>query len=311
MKKLLSALTLLTTSLVSHAWTPERNVDFIIPWSAGGGYDLAARTMIPAMEEYFRNKGVDVTIIPRNVEGAGGRKAAKYLQDSGNPDGHEIMMFNVPGHGESYIRGEEDPLYNLTDFTYLGTISRDNYVLMVKNGGPIKSFGDLEKMDVVIIPEQGPGNTSYLVSNIIWKELSQINVKRVYGFKGSSKVAMSVLQGEGDLMVSGSGSGGKYAESGDFIIIADFSDNPVNGVPNGTTLGHPEWHDLQSLRTVVGPPNMPIEIAEEWNDAIDYGLSHPDVIKITGKLGNELIIQESTETTRQTVFKVFDAFKEK
>ncbi|MGL6250559.1 MAG: Bug family tripartite tricarboxylate transporter substrate binding protein, partial [Billgrantia desiderata] len=35
----------------AHAWEPQRNVEFVVPYSAGGGSDINARMLVEAIRE--------------------------------------------------------------------------------------------------------------------------------------------------------------------------------------------------------------------------------------------------------------------
>ena len=54
----------------AHADFPEDDIEVIIPYAAGGGFDSYVRGVLPYMQKYLPN---DVNLIPRNMPGAGGR----------------------------------------------------------------------------------------------------------------------------------------------------------------------------------------------------------------------------------------------
>src|ERR1700685_1076379 len=84
------------TALWAHAALadyPDRNIDLIIPYGPGGGFDLYARAVGRAMESYLL-KGVKV--IPRNVPGAGGAKGLATMYRAA-PDGYTMGIIDLPG----------------------------------------------------------------------------------------------------------------------------------------------------------------------------------------------------------------------
>ena len=56
----------------SHAF-PDKDITFIIPYTAGGGFDRTVRALAPYMEKYLPKK---VNVVPRNVAGAGAARAS-------------------------------------------------------------------------------------------------------------------------------------------------------------------------------------------------------------------------------------------
>ena len=73
----------------AHAEYPERNIDLIIPYGPGGGFDLYARALAVAMDGQFPN---GVKVIPRNLPGAGSIK------------GIATMYRAAPAAGRAYLR---------------------------------------------------------------------------------------------------------------------------------------------------------------------------------------------------------------
>ena len=49
---------------------PEKNISLSVGYSAGGGTDVMARTVVPFIEKYL---GDDTTIVIKNTPGASGR----------------------------------------------------------------------------------------------------------------------------------------------------------------------------------------------------------------------------------------------
>lgn len=286
-----AAVLALSLSTAANAWTPEKDITFVIPWSPGGGFDLTARMLAPGIEEYFKEKGSDVKVIPRNAPGAGGRKAAKELFET-DGDGYTIMMFNTPGHAYGYISDTKES-YDITKFTYLNTATFDNYVIIVSKDGKYHTLDELKNAEIVVVPEQGPGNTNWLLGDLVWDSLG-IKTNRVPGFKGSQPALMSVRQGESDAFLMVRTSAERNKDS--LEIVVDLSD-------------YPEWKNLGNVKTIVGPPNMDPEIAKELNAAIAYAInsSHFNYSKV----GVKTISQKSVDETKSYVFSVIDIYKKK
>ena len=72
---------------------PAKDINFIIPFASGGGFDGYVRAVIPAMQSRLPD---GIQVIPDNVDGAGGAKAANQLFRA-HPDGYTISVLNVPG----------------------------------------------------------------------------------------------------------------------------------------------------------------------------------------------------------------------
>ena len=77
----------------AQAAFPERNINIIVPFSPGGGYDAIARATARSMKK-FLPKGVNVIV--KNVTGAAGRRAAVFMYRA-KPDGYTIAHFQASG----------------------------------------------------------------------------------------------------------------------------------------------------------------------------------------------------------------------
>ena len=82
-----------------------RNVNLIIGYSPGGGYDLYGRVLAQHMSKHIPG---NPKIIPQNMPGAGSLKAANYLFSAAPKDGTVIGTFarstginpQLVGHGD-------------------------------------------------------------------------------------------------------------------------------------------------------------------------------------------------------------------
>ena len=78
---------------------PARNINIIVPFKAGGGFDLQARMLAPFLEKYLLNK---VHVVIENISGAGGKMAAAQLARSA-PSGYTIGLIGLESQEKSRI----------------------------------------------------------------------------------------------------------------------------------------------------------------------------------------------------------------
>src|SRR5699024_6351002 len=67
---------------------PEKPIDVVVAYKAGGGTDVGARILTNAAEEVS-----DYSFVVQNRDGAGGELGYNYLANS-NPDGYTIGFIN-------------------------------------------------------------------------------------------------------------------------------------------------------------------------------------------------------------------------
>ena len=316
--RFLTALVALTIGFVSPAQAafPEKNIEIVIPYGPGGGFDTLTRKLAPYVEEYFAKAAGKnynkIKVVPKNMPGASGKKAAVYTSKQ-KPDGHTVQIFNIPGHGLPYIRGDKDAGYDIESYSWLNRVGGDNYVVIVSKEGPYKKLDDLlNKPTDLKIPEQGPGSTSNMANRITWDTFKK-GGEYIYGYKSSRAYSTAVLRGDGDVTMLASGSAKRYNKGGDFRILAhwaDVVDPAFPGAVNGNDVGHPELHDLGLLRMIAGPAGMSDELVTEWNKALAYAVNHPDIQAWSAKTGNPVKAYDSAAKSKEVLMKNLAYFKQ-
>lgn len=116
-------------------WQPERSLTMIVAFAAGGGTDVAARTIARFME---RDLGQPIVVL--NRPGAGGEIGFSELARA-RPDGLTIGFINTPNIVTLPI--ERQTRYRLEDFSPIGNIVDDPGGLWVRADSDIQSLADL------------------------------------------------------------------------------------------------------------------------------------------------------------------------
>ncbi len=131
-----AALALVALSQSAHAQYPEKNIDLIVPYGPGGGFDLYARAVGRAMENHLPKT---IRVIVRNVPGAGSVNGIASMYRAA-PDGYTMGIVDLPGAVAPQIMGEQLP-YELDKATWLGTVNIGVYSLVI---GKKPTFWTLE-----------------------------------------------------------------------------------------------------------------------------------------------------------------------
>ncbi|MEO9103071.1 MAG: tripartite tricarboxylate transporter substrate binding protein [Rhodoferax sp.] len=129
------------------AW-PDRNIEIVVGFAAGGGTDTTARILAQQLGTVL---GGSVTV--NNKPGASGAIGLRYVAQA-KPDGYTLGMTNFPGLLTLPI--ERQPGFTPADFTYLGNLVRDPSAFSVVTDSPYKSIADL-----IAAAKKDPGSISY------------------------------------------------------------------------------------------------------------------------------------------------------
>jgi tripartite-type tricarboxylate transporter receptor subunit TctC len=117
---------------------PEKPIEVIVGFDAGGGTDVMARTAAPFIEKYL---GEGASLVVKNVPGASGQIGITETA-AADPDGYTLGTFNLPGMMARTI--DRESAYDVDSFTYLANVVNDPNVIVTSKRG------DLDTLDKLI-----------------------------------------------------------------------------------------------------------------------------------------------------------------
>jgi tripartite-type tricarboxylate transporter receptor subunit TctC len=275
---------------------PKKNINFIIPYGPGGGFDTYVRKIAPLMEKHLPNK---VNVLPKNVTGAGGRKALNDLYRA-KPNGYTIAIFNMPGMLLDKILGKKSR-FDVEKFTWLSQIAITPYIMSVNSKGPYQSIDALKNApEPLKYPITSPNSTAYVAGKIMAAAIG-LNVKFLPGYKGSAKSSLSIIRGDTHLSLFAVRQHAKYAKGGDLKAVLSFEEKtPFPGVPTVREIGHPELAVLATERIIGTVPGTPKAIANALEQAIIKGGNEPS-IQAWAKKGKRSLNPRSAADTGKRV----------
>lgn len=134
---------------------PEKPIEVIVGYSAGGGTDVMARTAAPFIEKYL---GDGASLVVKNMPGASGQIGVTEAAHAA-PDGYTLGTFNLPGMMARTIDRESE--YDRDSFTYLANVVNDPNVIVTS-----KSSG-LDTLDKLIADaKENPGAITVAMSSL-------------------------------------------------------------------------------------------------------------------------------------------------
>jgi tripartite-type tricarboxylate transporter receptor subunit TctC len=128
---------------------PDRPVELIVGFSAGGGTDVTARTFARFLE-----KELGGSVVVNNRPGASGEIALAYVARA-RPDGHTLAITNMPGLVTLPIE-RRAPQFTLDDFEYVANLVSDPSAFSVPTASPIQDLPDL-----IARARRAPGTISF------------------------------------------------------------------------------------------------------------------------------------------------------
>jgi tripartite-type tricarboxylate transporter receptor subunit TctC len=270
----------------SPAWAqfPEKNIEFLIPFGPGGGFDRTVRLISPYMEKALPKK---VEVLPKNLPGAGGRRALATVYRA-KPDGYLISIMNSPGAAIPSLLGEKVE-YDLNKFAWVAKLGGEDYMIGVAANSSLHSVDDLKKLGrPVKIPTTGFGSTAYAAAAVFAASFG-IAAEHIPGYKGTNDYIVGIIRGDGDIAVAPVSTFKQFVDSGQIRPLVTFEEkSSMPGAKTVAELGHAELSGLAVERYVVAPPNTPANIVKVLSDAMGKAAADPEAKARAEKSGEPL-----------------------
>jgi hypothetical protein len=167
-------------------------VNLIVSSSAGGGYDLLARTVARYLPKHVPGAP---TVVVRNMPGAGGIVATNYLVNVAPKDGLTIgsVQNNTPFEP---LLGTKEADYDPKKINWLGSPSYETGLLIVWHTLAANTVADLRQKPATVAIS-GANSTPAFYARLL-NELLGLKLKTVLGYPGQTESFMAMERGEVD-----------------------------------------------------------------------------------------------------------------
>jgi len=287
---------------------PAKNIQFVIPYAPGGGFDIYVRVVTPVMEKYLPRK---VSIVPLNVaSGAGSRGVAQAYR--ARPDGYTMTILNIPGM--FILQAQQGTTaFDLNRFTWIGAMGEgEKYFISVGQNSPLKTFDDLKRLSAqrpVKLSVTGPEGTAYMAA-VVGAQLMGLRTQLITGYRGSADYVVAAVRGDSDAVVAALPTTFRFRRGGQLRPLASFeTTSSVPGIPDATSLGKPELDLIRVERLVAAPPGTPAEAVSVLSAALAKALVDPVVVKWAAE--NDVVMKPKTPQEAIAILNEQRAFFEK
>jgi len=262
---------------------PDKTVQYIIPFPAGGESDIAARLQQVVFKQKY---GQDMVVV--NRAGAGGGLVWAQL-NSLPGDGYTIAGINLPHIVLQPLEGEVQ--YKTEDMTPVYFFHYTPDAIIVPENSPYKTFADLlkaarDKPDSITFAGSGTNSANHLAA----AKFDQLfKVKTTYvPFKGTGDLISSVLGGH----VTGAMSYSTLAmqQKGKMRMLAVATEKRLPQFPDTPTFKElgVNWVD-GAYRGVAVPKSTPPDVRKKVSDMMDALNKDPELRKKMIEGGFEVI----------------------
>jgi tripartite-type tricarboxylate transporter receptor subunit TctC len=262
---------------------PEKVISWIIPWSAGGRTDVAARIFAPALEKQL---GKPVIVV--NKPGAGGVVGSKEAAMA-KPDGYTIMLTSISLILTQYTAPTPT---HLKDYTLVCQLLTSPALAVVNGKSPwnnLRDFVEYGKANPGKIKNGASGTgTSDHIFAAAFQKAAGIRMTHV-PYAGDAPAVAAVVGKHVDCNFAPMPSVKSFVDAGELKILGVGSDKRRPLYPNV-----PTWKEqgvdisISAFQGIYLPKNTPKEIVSILEKAFEKILKDPDVVSKIENVGIEL-----------------------
>jgi tripartite-type tricarboxylate transporter receptor subunit TctC len=256
---------------------PDKPVRIIVPFPAGSGADLHARTIGAKLSDYLGQP-----FVVENKPGAYGQLAAIETRNA-LPDGLTIgylldgPMATMPA---GYAAVGMPALYNPTVLQPIGSATYDMFVVIVRSGLPVRSLREL-----IDYSKSRPDGINFSSGNTSGKVgIAQLNGDGAdihdIPYKSEDEAYTALQAGTVDGAISTTFRAAPFIKNGSVRALATIglgTSSLLPDVPTAEAAGFPELAIFEPWGGFFGPPGLPKEIVSTLNAALKRALEDPGV----------------------------------
>jgi tripartite-type tricarboxylate transporter receptor subunit TctC len=270
----------------ASAQYPNRPIRLIVPAAPGGGTDINARSVQPALQE---NLGQPVLI--ENRGGAGGVIGSDVVAKAA-PDGYTLLLCYV-SHATNPTLVDKLPYDTIRDFTPITLVSHEPTVLVTHPSVPVKTLGEFtawarpqgDKLSYAT----DPGSAGFLAAEL-YKQLAGVRAAYI-PYKGSGPASADVLAGHVPYMWSVISIITPHVKSGKMKGLAIAADKRAPGLPDVPTTAEAGMPDFQvsGWYGLLAPAKTPKDIVDKVHAAAAKALKDEKVLERLAATGSQPI----------------------
>jgi len=281
-----------------------KRMKMIVSSPPGGGYDLYSRILARHITRHIPGQP---GIIVQNMPGGGHLIATRHLYGLAKRDGLTIASLSRSIPNQEIFIGPQEARYRSAEFSWLGSITEEVQVCVVRQDVPVKTFDDLKTVSKpVAMGGQGRGIEPSDYGRLL-REVFKANIHVIDGYTGTGPRRVALEQGElegvcGWSWTSVKGTSQEWLDKGFIRVIAQLGMKPhpeltekkvpfiLDRAPDESSRRLMEvlFSRLAIGRPILAPPGIPQDRLQLLRAAFDKTMKDPAFLSETGKLGLEV-----------------------
>ncbi len=262
---------------------PERQINMIVPFSAGGPTDTVARLIAEKMSTDLGQQ-----IIVENVGGAGGTLGAGKAAAAA-PDGYTVLLHHI-GMATGATLYRKLAYDTLNAFEYVGLVTEVPMTIVARKDFAPADFKTLVEHvkangDKVTLANAGIGAASHLCGmmfmNAVGTQLTTVP------YKGTGPAMTDLLGGQVDIMCDQTTNTTEQIKAGTIKAYAVTTPTRLEILPDLPTVTESGFADfnVSVWHGIYSPKGTPAAVNERLAASLQKALADADVVKRFNELG--------------------------
>jgi tripartite-type tricarboxylate transporter receptor subunit TctC len=267
---------------LAQAPFPSRPVHLFVPYAAGGGVDILARTLGEAVSRQWGQ-----SVVVENRPGAAGVVASQALVTSA-PDGYTLIVV-ASGHATNPFLYPKIPYDTFKDFTPISLLASSPNILVVRADSPFKTLADViaqaqAKPASLSFGHAGNGTSTHLAGELL-KKLANIDIGAI-SYKGGAPAINDLLGGQIPMSFNNAPEALGQLEAGTLRALAVTTTKRSVFLPNVPAMAETvPSYDTEVWWGLLGPAGMPGELVAKLSRDFVAALNTEPVKERLAKFG--------------------------
>jgi tripartite-type tricarboxylate transporter receptor subunit TctC len=261
---------------------PSKPVRIFVPYAAGGGVDILARTLGDVVSRQWGQP-----VVVENRPGAGGVVASQTLVTS-PPDGYTLIVV-ASGHATNPFLYPKIPYDTFKDFAPISLLASSPNILLVRADSPFKTLGDMiaqarAKPGSLSFGHAGTGTSTHLAGELL-KNLARIDLNAI-PYKGGAPSINDLLGGQIPMSFNNGPESVGQLEAGTVRALAVTTASRAPFLPNVPSMAETvSGYDTEVWWGLLGPAGMPPDLVAKLSHDFVAALNTEPVKERLAKLG--------------------------
>ncbi|GIN21603.1 MAG TPA: tripartite tricarboxylate transporter substrate binding protein [Bacillus bacterium] len=270
---------------------PNKTIQFIVPWDAGGDSDAINRIIAEELE-----KELGQTVVVKNIAGASGVIGAQEALTA-KPDGYTILAVH-DSVTMSELTGQAD--FGFSDFEPIAMMTSTYDAIATHPDNPWNSMEEL-----VEDAKKNPGKISYAASIGSTSQLDPALIQtasdiefNIVGFDGTAQRMKAVVGNDVDLGSVSVAAGKDYISSNRMKLLGYAGEERNPELPDVPTLKEQGIDVVTGTnRGVAAPKDTPEEMIKRLSDALEKVANNDSFKNRIEEMGTDVNFKNTEEYT--------------